>query len=59
MALASVMACGRATSAFQESSLFSPCSYSALCATAIPSAARGKQLGMGGEGPEIGPGNSF
>lgn len=52
MALASVIACIQATSAFQGgSSVFSPCSYSALCAPAIPSAARGKQLG--GEGPRL------
>ena len=54
MALTSVMACVPATSAFQEgSSVFPPCSYSALCAPAIPSAARSKQLGVGDEGSRL------
>lgn len=51
MALDSVMVCAWATSAFQGHPVFFPCSYSALCAPAIPSAARGKQLG--GEDPGL------
>lgn len=35
----------------EGSSVFLPCSYSALCAPAVPSTARGKQLG--GEGPRL------
>lgn len=52
MAFVSVMPCAWAISAFQEGScVLFPCSYSALCAPAIPSAARGKQLGD--EGPRL------
>lgn len=50
MSLACVRACAWAITAFQEGHLcFSLCSCPALCAPAIPGAARGKQLGGDGQ----------